>query len=125
MTQQTKNIQKNKTVEEIRAEDGTLYLKNLDTDKPYTWLYKVRKGRYSATIVRKKTIRTVSAQDRESGFFQEQEQESVFLVLEQGVKKGDKWENIRMQMSMMDARVLQFVFDGIETVQKMFKGGSQ
>lgn len=112
-----------KKYEEHRALDGTVYKKNLDTNKDYTWIYQVQKGRYRASLMRKRTVRELPAGKAESGHFAEQVLEKHYLVLEQGVKdlSSGEWRNVRMWMPILDGRVLQFVFDGLEDVPRVFK----
>lgn len=107
--------------ERWKAEDGTTFERNLDTrGKLFTWLYAVRKGRFSAKVLRKEVIRAVPSERNEGGFFAEQVNEYLLNQLEMGYKKGSEWEHIRFQFYPQEGGNLQTCLDALHTARHIF-----
>lgn len=126
MTKQTTQIRtlevdNIKGIEKWTAPDKTEYSRNLKPIGSYCWLYQIRKGRFKARIIRKRTLRAIPPDKADSGFFQEQEVDTLLFQLEQGVKRqnGD-WDNIKMTMSPMQGRDLQALFDALDNISQVF-----
>ena len=115
-------ITQSEKIEKWTDTDGMEYTCNLDTDKPFTWLFCMRKGAYKIRVMRKRTIREVPQEKMESGFYVEREFEYVFPILAKGIRQRDgQWQDVEIPLSsMQDLREIQALIDSMAHVHAVF-----
>lgn len=105
-------------VETWKAENGITFEHNTCPKNPdYFAKFTLRRGRYRFKIIHS---RKVIPAEEDKIASQERVFENTLLQLEQGVKRGEKWENVRITFRPDDLRVIDSLIEGIREARDIF-----